>query len=280
MQKIKNLLVTGYQNRQMGVDIFLPNTQPSPVVIYAHGFNGFKDWGNFDLIATTFADAGFAFIKFNFSHNGTSPEHPEEFVDLEAFGQNNYTIQLADLQIILNWVSDPKNAYANYLDVHQIFLIGHSMGGGISILQAAEDTRIKKLVTWASISECKTPWGNWDEERIRKWKQNGVDYYLNGRTKQNMPLYYQLYEDYVQNESRLDIRKAINTLRIPILICHGNKDTSVSINKAYELVAAQQSAELFTQESDHVFGRTHPWPHTYLPEPMEAVVSKTIQWLQ
>ena len=70
------------------------------------------------------------------------------------------------------------------------------MGGGISILQAAEDKRINKLITWASISECKTPWGNWPPDKMQQWKETGVEYYTNSRTKQEMPLYYQLYEDY------------------------------------------------------------------------------------
>ena len=68
----KNLIVNGSDNRPMATDIFyLKTSEPKPVVIYAHGFKGFKDWGNFDVIASRFASAGFTFIKFNFSHNDT-----------------------------------------------------------------------------------------------------------------------------------------------------------------------------------------------------------------
>ena len=281
MQKVKNLIVSGYADHPMATDIFLPDMQTkSPVIVYTHGFNGFKDWGNFDLVAGKFATAGYAFVKFNFSHNGTTPDHLQDFVDLEAFGQNNYTIQLADLQNVIDWVSAPDNIYAKYFDIDKIYLIGHSMGGGISILAASEDSRIKKLVTWASISECKTPWGSWDEDRLAAWKLNGVDYTLNSRTKQRMPLYYQLHEDFLQHEERLNIGKAIQKLHIPILLCHGSKDTSVAVEKAYELHNIQPSAELFIQETDHVFGRSHPWPHDYLPRPMDIIVTKTIEWMK
>jgi len=76
--------IPGSANRPILLDAAYVSGKKRPVVIYAHGFNGFKDWGNFDLIARAFAQAGFAFVKFNFSHNGTSPDHPQDFVDFAA----------------------------------------------------------------------------------------------------------------------------------------------------------------------------------------------------
>jgi dienelactone hydrolase len=276
----KNLIIPGSGGKPIALDIFHNGKEQRPVVIYAHGFNGFKDWANFDLIADRFAEAGFTFIKFNFSHNGTSPSHPEEFVDLEAFGQNNYTKQLEDLGLVLDWVSDPYNIYNASIDANQISLIGHSMGGGIAILQAAKNPRVKKLITWASIAECKTPWGNWPAERIEAWRKSGVEYYANSRTQQQMPLYFQLYEDYQNHKEALNIEKAMKQLNIPILICHGTQDTAVPVEKAHLLQTWQPKATLFTVDSDHVFGRSHPWGRKELPEPMEEVVKASIKFLK
>ncbi|WP_435524823.1 hypothetical protein [Chryseobacterium indoltheticum] len=39
-------------------------------------------------------------VKFNFSHNGTTVEDPENFADLEAFGNNNYSKELSDLGVL------------------------------------------------------------------------------------------------------------------------------------------------------------------------------------
>ena len=280
MHITKNIIIPGAGNLPIALDIFFKDDGvKKPVVIYAHGFNGFKDWGNFDLVAQKFSAASFVLVKFNFSHNGTTPEHPEEFVNLEAFGNNNYSKQLKDLGLMIDWVVDPLNSYHAAMDTSKIYLIGHSMGGGISILQAATDKRIKKLITWAAISECKTPWGNWSPKKIQQWKETGVEYYTNARTNQQMPLYYQLYEDYVQNQQKLDIQKAINSLNIPILICHGIYDISVPIEKAIELNSWQPAAQLFTVESDHVFGRKHPWTEKELPAAMDAVIKASIQFL-
>ena len=281
MNRIKNLVITGAEGKPILLDLFLSDEGgKKPVLIYAHGFNGFKDWGNFDLIAARFAEAGFALVKFNFSHNGTMPAAPEVFADLEAFGNNNYSKQLEDLLLVTNWVCNDHNPYKASLDAEKVYLAGHSMGGGIAILFAAEDARIKKLVTWAAISECKTPWGNWPAEKLEEWRQKGVQYYANTRTNQQMPLYYQLYQDYQQHCDRLNIATAIQKLPIPILICHGNLDIAVPVEKALQLKEWQPAAELFIVESNHVFDRQHPWIMTYLPAAMEEVLLKTIDFLK
>ena len=279
MNIIKNITIPGANGLPIALDvIFEPDTKQKPIVLYAHGFNGFKDWGNFDLVASSFAKAGFVLVKFNFSFNGTTPQHPDEFADLDAFGKNNYTIELADLHTVTDWICDKHNPYAEAIDVQQIFLIGHSMGGGIATIFAAEDSRIKKLVLWAAISECTTPWGNWPASKIKEWELTGVQYTTNARTNQQMPLYYQLYQNYQLNKERLNIKKSIAQLKIPVLICHGSFDLSVPVETALELKECQPAAELFIVESNHVFDRRHPWIMTYLPDAMEEVLNKTIHF--
>lgn len=280
MKIIKDIPVKGSNDRLMGTDIFFneANTH-APLVIYIHGFNGFKDWANFDLIAIEFAKAGYCFIKMNLSHNGTTLDTPNDFSDLEAFGQNNYSKELFDVQQIINWACDPLNPYAENIDTNRIALLGHSRGGGIAILKAFTDHRVKALITWASIAECKTPWGTMPQQKMDQWKNDGVMYYSNKRTKQQLPLYYQLFEDYMLHEDELNIQKAIARLTIPVLICHGTQDPAVPYSKALDLRRWQSNAILFTVQSDHVFGRTHPWTDAILPEATQAVVNRSIDFL-
>ena len=281
MQVIKNIQLKGANGLPVLLDIFFNDeTLQQPVIIYSHGFNGFKDWGNFDLVAEKFVAEGFAFVKFNFSHNGTTTEKPEEFNNLEAFGGNNFTKQLFDLKMLCDWICDAENSYACFINRNALYLLGNSMGGGVSILFAAEDIRVKKLVTWASVGECNTPWGNWPAEKMLEWQKTGVEYYFNGRTKQQMPLYYQLYEDYDQNRDRFNIWKAMGSLTIPMLICHGTADHSVPVQTAYKLKEWQPLATLFTLETDHVFGRKHPWTSAHLPKAMMDVIVESLAFLK
>lgn len=281
MQINKNFQIQGQHGKPILTDIFYTKSEaPLPIIIYTHGINGFKDWGNFDLIAKQFAEAGFAFVKFNFSHNGTTPEHPEDFADLEAYGNDNYTIQLDDLKAVIDWACDEQNEHSSYLNTDKIYLLGHSKGGCVVLVKAAEDIRVKGIVTWAAANECKTPWGNWPEEKMNDWKEKGVQYLENKRTHQQLPLYYQLYENYMEHQHRLNTEAAVRSLKIPMLICHGSDDPAVPIEKAYELHHWNPDAELFILPRDHVFGRKHPWERDDLPEPMQKVIDKTASFLK
>jgi len=289
MQKISSIIISGSSGRPITADLYLPETETPdkfPVIVYAHGFNGFKDWGNFSLIAQPFTNAGLAVLAFNFSHNGTTPESPADFVDPEAFGQNNYTKQLYDLGCVLNWVCGEAMQLFPNLDSGAIYLIGHSMGGGMVILKAAADKRVRKVVGWASISHCTTPWGKWSSTMMEQWKRDGVAYYENKRTHQQLPLYYQLYEDYLAHKNELDILQATQTLTIPMLICHGLQDPAVPVESAYLLKMAQPGAELYITDGDHVFNRQHlssdrqnPAGSEMLPDAMSKVLNVTIEFL-
>ena len=52
------------------VDFFYKKeSKKMPIIIFCHGYKGFKDWGAWNLVGEEFANKNFFFIKFNFSHN-------------------------------------------------------------------------------------------------------------------------------------------------------------------------------------------------------------------
>ena len=107
MKIIKNIRINGKYNKPILTDIFFKESnQLKSIIIFCHGYKGFKDWGAWNLMAETFANAGFFFVKFNFSHNGGTVEQPTDFPDLEAFGNNNYSKELDDLGNVIDWVSE------------------------------------------------------------------------------------------------------------------------------------------------------------------------------
>lgn len=277
---LRDLIVQGKHGKPILVDIYyLPTGQPKPIIVFSHGFKGFKDWGHFPLVAQYFANKGFVFVKFNFSHNGTTSEQPTEFADLEAFGNNNISKELDDLGTVINFVSTKADLRAdNEIDLDRLYLIGHSRGGAVSILKAFEDDRVKKLVTWASVKE----FGKfWDKEVMDDWKKKGVLYVDNARTGQRMPLYWQYYEDFFNNKNRLDVPKAAGGLKIPFLIVHGTDDPSVPYEAATSLHKLNTGSKLLSVGgANHVFGGRHPYKEDILPPDTMKVVKASSDFLR
>ncbi|MFC4267961.1 alpha/beta hydrolase family protein [Polaribacter marinivivus] len=279
MKIIKNFSIEGKHQKPIVTDVFYNEThQPKKVVIFCHGYKGFKDWGAWNLMAEAFANAGFFFIKFNFSHNGGTLEQPIDFPDLEAFGNNNYTKELDDLASVIDWIFN-TNEYKNEVDLQQVYLIGHSRAGGIVLLKSNEDSRIKKVITLASVCDFGKRTATIGD--LNQWKKEGVKYVVNGRTKQNMPHFYQFYENFIQNKERLDIKKATEQLAIPHLLIHGDSDTSVLIDEAENLQLWNPNADYkIIKNADHVFNVKHPWKQKDMSKEMEEVVNLCINFIK
>jgi fermentation-respiration switch protein FrsA (DUF1100 family) len=261
---------------------YLPDGQPKPVVVFVHGFKGFKDWGHFNLLADYFARQGFVFVKLNLSHNGLVVGGTGDLEDLEAFGHNNFSLELDDIGALLDMLLNPATTPlpAPETDLTRLALIGHSRGGGLVLLKAAEDARVKAVVTWAAINNVNP---GWTEELMQHWQQQGVFHVENSRTKQQLPLYFQIVEDYHQNRLRLDIPHNVRRkLRDrPTLIVHGDQDETVSVEKAHELKRWHPSAELAILPSvTHNFGGGHPWTQERLPEQAQQAADVTIDFLR
>lgn len=279
MLKTKNQILQGSHQKPILYDIYLKQeTTNAPLVIFCHGYKGFKDWGYWDLVAKAFAENGICFVKFNFSHNGGTVDQPIDFPDLEAFATNNFSIELDDLKVIIDHCSSPDFKHHKLIDPQNLSLIGHSRGGGIVYIKAAEDKRVKKVISWASVSDFESRFA--DESARAYWKENGVVYVENSRTKQQLPHYYQFYEDFINNKERLTIKNAVQNLKIPNLIIHGTEDPTVALSEGEKLNQWNSLGEFLTiTDADHVFGGKHPWENKELPQHMQQVVEASINFI-
>ena len=279
MKKIKNLILDGRHNRPILMDIFYEENQINKeVVIFCHGYKGYKDWGAWDLIAEEFAKNNYFFVKMNFSHNGGTIDQPIDFPDLEAFGRNNFLIELDDLDTVVSWIHSDQ-VFSREKNQNSIFVIGHSRGGGIVALKGASDKRIKKIISWAGVSDFGSRFP--DGEPLELWKKNGVAYITNSRTKQQMPHYIQFYDTFKENEAELSIQTAVSNLDIPYLIVHGDEDETVPLIEARNLNSWSGKSRLeIIPGGNHTFGSSHPWQNTILPEHLSQVVKHSLDFLK
>ena len=278
MQIEKNIILHRSDNKPILIDAFYSKElTDQAIIIFCHGYKGFKDWGAWNIMATEFAKAGFCFIKFNFSHNGGTMHDPIDFPDLEAFGNNNYTKELNDLNDVISWSQDYFNDNL-HVDTTNINIIGHSRGGGIAIIKASEDNRINKVITLASVSDFGSRSSTSGD--LLNWEKTGVKFVLNGRTNQQMPHYYQFYEDFKANEERLHIQSAERRLRVPHLIIHGTKDNSIDIIEARKLHQWNPKSKLLEIDgADHVFNTKHPWDNANLSSELKSAVLSSIDFM-
>ncbi|MEP2936482.1 MAG: alpha/beta fold hydrolase [Gilvibacter sp.] len=278
MKIIKNLALDGLHHRPIVTDLFFKQSQsPKPIVLFCHGYKGFKDWGAWTIMAEQFANAGYFFVKFNFSHNGGTLEDPIDFPDLDAFANNTYSKEMDDLQAVINWLSS-NNPYQTELNPEQLYLLGHSRGGGIVTLTAAQDPRIKKVVSLAGVCDYRSRFLE-GTPHFEQWQKSGVTHVENTRTKQQLPHNFSFFQDFIANEQKLTIKTASQSITIPHLIVHGEADTSVTLVEAQNLHRWNPKSELYiVQDADHVFGLKHPWQQDSLSLHMELVMQKVLSF--
>jgi pimeloyl-ACP methyl ester carboxylesterase len=270
MMILSNSTYTGSAGRQSLIDIEIPEKFNGELIVFVHGFMGFKDWGAWHLVQQFFTEKGYGFCKFNLSHNGGTIENGIDFPDEEAFGNNRYSYEVFDIECVLKWT-------LSQVDFKKIRLIGHSRGGGAVILAGSKFGKsfpISSIHTWAAISDIgmRFPSGN----ELEQWKKEGVRYVKNGRTLQDLPQYFSLYEDFINHESELNIQQAIQNLRIPISIHHGDQDTSVPLAEGISLARWSNVDLHLIPGADHVFGATHPWTNSKLPNELAVLCEQTL----
>jgi len=273
-------LTSQHNNKPITYDVrFVADGTPKPVILFAHGFKGFKDWGYFNLLADSFAKSGFVFVKFNHSHNGTTPEQPTDFADLEAFGHNNFSIEMDDTGAVIDQVFSHEFVVPDQeINRERFYLMGHSRGGALVLMKAYEDVRVKGVISLAAV----TNWEErWPEPFLQQWKKQGVHYIQNSRTKQEMPLYYQIVEDYYANKERFNLPEIIKKLRVPILAFHGTQDQTVPLHMLHDLKEWNGQANIeIVEGGDHTFGGKHPYEDNTLPEHVELIKERSIEFIK
>jgi pimeloyl-ACP methyl ester carboxylesterase len=243
-----------------------------PVLVICHGFKSFKDWGFFPYIAGQFAKQGFYVVAFNFSCNGVNRS---DFDELERFAVNTFTREQQDVGLIMKALTDRTLPLMNHADAESIHLLGHSKGGGTSILFAADHPSIKSVVTWNGIGYTDL----FDDQFKQQLAENGIAYVTNARTKQEMPIKPIFYEDLLQNKDRYHIVQRLAEMNTPVLHVQGDKDGQ-RLLKGLETMraAAPNNPVTMIEGGTHTFGAVHPFKGT-TPQ-LEQALQASVQFLK
>ena len=241
--------------------------KPVGTVVICHGFKGFAHFSFFPYVAEKLAEAGFRAITFDFSGSGVGDDR-ETFTNREAFTHNTFGQELDDLGAVVgeamvrDWIEDGYG------------LFGHSRGGGISILHAANDNRVRALVTWAAISST----NRWGPDVIADWRQRGFIDVPNSRTGDVIPLSIDILREVEQHgDSTLNIARAAYQVEVPWLVVHGAEDETVPVSEGQRLGNLATKGELLVLEGvNHSFGGKHPLQE--VTPVLDSVTARTVEF--
>ena len=261
-------------------DLYAPATgnYAMPVILFLHGFKGFKDWGPFPDACFEIAENGYAVLSFNLSLNGIG-ENPETFDRLDLFARDTLTQDQNDIKTVIDALMSGEIISPQVdFDMSRIGLIGHSRGGHSAVVAAANYEQINCLVTWSSVANYID---FWSESMINDWKTKGFTEIMNSRTGQVMRVDRVVYDDAIQHADTLMASKRVRELHIPVCFIHGKADESVPYQHAdilYENCPSNEKRRILIPNAGHTYGGAHPFENEELPETFNELLSATINW--
>jgi dienelactone hydrolase len=237
-----------------------------PWVLVLHGFKGFFDWGFYPELTRRLCAHGLAVVRFNFSGSGIG-ETLGEFSEEEAFFENRPSREVEDADRVRTWID---SGAVPWLDRERRALLGHSMGGGVALLHAAQRYDYRAVVSWAPVATFR----RFPAEVEGLWRRQGYVEIPNMRTKQVHRLGLGWLEDIDANPRTLDIVGACRRLATPTLIVHGTEDEAVPLAEGrslFEAFAPDVARMEVVEGANHTFWAAHPLQE--VPPTLERVLS-------
>ncbi len=268
MRKTSFSLELGKEDRIIRGDIHLSELdQPAPVILICHGFKGFKNWGFFPVLAEKLAAVGFVAISFNFSMNGIGDDL-QNFTELEKFSRNTFSREQEDISFLVQQIKQGTLPFAKLMDHKRFGIMGHSRGGGNSLIYTLDHPEdITAVTIWNSIHRADF----FAPELISEIEKKGIGYITNARTGQLLPIRREVLEDINQNKKRFAILNRVSKLKRPLLIVQGGEDIPSLLEGASQINNnAPESILHIISSANHTMKAVHPFKEM-TPELEEAI---------
>ncbi|MFX1364007.1 MAG: alpha/beta hydrolase family protein [Promethearchaeota archaeon] len=121
--------------------------QKSPLIIFAHGLGGQRDLD--PRVTNEFTKRGFYVASIDYRGEGESGGHILDINPNPYMNHTNIPAIAQDCSRLLDKLS--QMSFFSKINISQIGLIGHSLGGMVALMNSALDDRFKATVTWAGL---------------------------------------------------------------------------------------------------------------------------------
>lgn len=220
-----------HRGQQLAGRLDLPLTgEPLAYALYAHCFTCNKDLRAIGRITDTLAHHGIATLRFDFTGLGGSEGD---------FSETNFSTSIADYLRAARFLSEQFGAPE--------LLIGHSLGGSVSLAAASDIASVRAVVAIAAPATPVHIESHVAGDLARIEAEGEADVSLAGRP---FTLRRQLLDDI----RAVDLGVAIAGLRKPLLVVHSPIDNVVGVANAAEILdhARHPKSYLSLDGADHL----------------------------
>jgi dienelactone hydrolase len=257
-QTESSVTIPGSQYDSPGILTLPASDRAAPALMLIHGFASDKQevGGFYERLATDLSNEGIASLRFDFPGSG---EHTV------GFESNSFDTMLRDAREAFDWLAQQDG-----VDAERLGLVGFSLGGAIASSIAGSDDRVKALVLWSAAGNLASSQNDLYEQYYQQAVEQGsVNVDLGFRTVDLSPAYF---ESRFANFPLHEIRNYTG----PLLIIHGEEDTSVPLSTAREYLQNAGSRDISLRVlpgADHIFNVL-----TDNQEDAEHVIDVTVEW--
>ena len=251
--------IEGAEGEPILGDTHVPEGAPRGVVVLAHGFKGYKDYGMFPRIAETMAAAGMIAHRFNFSHSGMTNQI-ETFERPDLFERDTWNKQVFDCRAVIGAIAAGRIDGARLPSV----LFGHSRGGAAALLTVGRSADDPLPVAPVGVVAASAPsaCNPLPPEQADQLLERGFLESPSARTGQALRIGRALLSEQLDDPPAHDLPALIGRIGCPLLLVHGAVDPTVPVACAHQIAeAAVGRAEVVIVEGgDHVFNTPNPLP--------------------
>jgi putative redox protein len=238
------------QGEQLAGTLHLPENAGRRGVVLGHCFTCTRHTSILRRLAQVLAQAGFVALRFDFSGNGQSQGR---------FADSTYSKQI-----------DEMLTAAELLGSHGaewIGMAGHSMGALISFLTGARSDSVRAVaVIGGRLSGMRAAHFLSRRQREILERSGEVTFTSRGR-------FLTLTEKFFSDADRFDPLKMLRSLRVPLLVVHGERDEIIPVQEAYKArdIAGDRIELEIVTGADHMFSRA---------EDREKVAHRVADWFK
>ncbi len=226
------ITLTSPQGTKLAGRLDEPDGDAKTYAVLAHCFTCSKDLPGLSRIARGLLQEGIGVLRLDFMGLG---ESGGEFED------GSFT---ADVEAVIaagDWLAAERKA--------PTLLVGHSMGGAVSLVAARQLESVQAVATIGAPAEAQAVTRHFASQLQEVRTDGRAEVVLAGRT-------FVITREFLEDLESQEVERAVEELALPVLILHSPQDQVVPVDHGTRLFQAARNASFLSLDgADHLLGK-------------------------